>query len=65
MSICVRLSELEVQVGSFVYTFEEPDEADAFQECEAVMNLHYCEAKHPCVSKRSVGEILRGPTHHS
>jgi hypothetical protein len=59
MSICVRLSELEVQAGSFVYTFEEADEADSFQECEAVMSLHYCEAKHPCVNKRSVEDVLK------
>ena len=59
MSICVRLSALEVQVGSFIYTFEEVDEADSFQECEAVLSLHHCEAKHPCVSKRPVDEPLK------
>ena len=33
MAIFVRFSEVEVQAGSFIYTFEVPDEADAFETC--------------------------------
>ena len=52
MPITVRISFTEVQVGRFIYTFEEPDEADGFQACVAAINARYCEQKHPAASKR-------------
>lgn len=54
MPILVRLSALEVQAGRVVYTFDEPDEADAFEACVLAINLAYCEKKHPCVRKKAV-----------
>lgn len=56
MPISFRISELEVQVGRFVYAFEECDEADSFQECVSAINATYCERKHPYATKRTVEE---------
>ena len=45
MPMSIRLSELEVQVGRFVYAFEECDEADGFQACVSAVNASYCDRK--------------------
>jgi hypothetical protein len=51
MPISFRISELEVQVGRYVYAFEESDEADGFQSCVSAVNAGYCERKHPYAAK--------------
>jgi hypothetical protein len=60
MALSVRISPLEVQVGRFVYAFEEYDEADSFEACVTAINVRYCEAKHPCVAKKAVDEHSKG-----
>lgn len=60
MPITVRISPTEVQVGRFMYTFEEPNEADGFQACVAAVNGSYCERKHPAVSKRIADSSSQG-----
>jgi hypothetical protein len=51
MPIRFRISELKVQVGRFVYAFEEGDEADSFQSCVSAVNASYCQRKHPYAAK--------------
>lgn len=53
MTATVRLSPTEVQIGHYIYTFAEPDEADGFEACVAAVSVDYCEQKHPCISKSS------------
>jgi len=68
MPMSIRLSELEVQVGRFVYAFEECDEADGFQACVSVVNASYCERKNPYAAKTpaaqhaKVQSSKRGPS---
>jgi hypothetical protein len=64
MAFSIRLSELEVQVGRYVYTFEEFDEADGFQACVFAINASYCERKHPCVQKTAVALHSKGQRLH-
>lgn len=54
MTAAVRLAPTEVRVGHYVYTFEEPDEADGFEACVAAVSVDYCEQKHPSISRKSV-----------
>jgi hypothetical protein len=62
MPISIRLSELEVQVGRFVYAFEECDEADGFQACISAVNAGYCERKHPYAAKIPAAEHAKAET---
>jgi hypothetical protein len=65
MPISFRISECEVQVGRFVYTFEEGDEADSFQSCISAVNAGYCERKHPYAAKMRAVEHANGqPSEH-
>lgn len=65
MPISFRISELKVQVGRFVYTFEEGDEADSFQACVSAVNASYCERKHPYAAKTPAAEHANGqPSKH-
>jgi hypothetical protein len=56
MPISLRISELKVQVGRFVYAFEEGDEADSFQSCVSAVNASYCQRKHPYAAKIPAAE---------
>jgi hypothetical protein len=60
MPISFRISELKVQVGRYVYAFEEGDEADGFQACVSAVNAGYCERKHPYAAKISAAEHVDG-----
>ena len=60
MPISFRISECEVQVGRFVYAFEEGDEADSFQSCISAVNAGYCERKHPYAAKMRAVEHANG-----
>jgi hypothetical protein len=62
MPISFRISELEVQVGRFVYAFEECDEADGFQACVSAVNAGYCERKHPYAAKVPTAEHAKAET---
>ena len=65
MPISFRISELKVQVGRFVYAFEEGDEADSFQACVSAVNASYCERKHPYAAKTPAAELVnRQPSKH-
>ena len=54
MAVNIRISRTEIQVGHYIYTFEQPDEADSFEACVAAVSAEYCEQKFPCLSKKSV-----------
>lgn len=62
MPISFRLSKLEVQVGRFVYAFEECDEADGFQACVSAVNAGYCERRHPYAAKILAAEHAKAET---
>jgi hypothetical protein len=52
----VRVSPTEVQVNDIIYTFAEPEDADAFEACVAVVQLAYCENEYPAISKRQADQ---------
>jgi hypothetical protein len=60
----IRISATEIQVGHFIYTFDEPDDADSFEACVAAVDVSYCEEKHPCVSKKPVSTHPPGRDTH-
>ena len=65
MPISVRLSDLEVQVGRFVYAFQECDEADGFQACVSMVNASYCERKNPYAAKTLAAHYAKRQTSKS
>jgi hypothetical protein len=65
MASFFRVSPTEIQVGHYVYTFEEPDDADGFAECVAAITVRYCERKFPYLTKRSVDARCEGHIHHN
>lgn len=62
MPMSFRISELEVQVGRFVYAFEESDDADSFQACVSAVNAGYCERRHPYATKTPATEHAKAVT---
>lgn len=60
MTVTVRLSPTELQVGHYIYTFEKPDEADGFEACVAAVSVDYCEQTLLGFSKKSVDARAQG-----
>jgi hypothetical protein len=58
----IRVSTLDVQVDDTLYTFDTPENADAFEACVATVDQAYCESTILAVSKRPVSADPRIPT---
>jgi hypothetical protein len=65
MASSFRVSPTEIQVGHYLYTFEDPDDADSFLACVEAINVNYCEQKFPCINKRSIDARCEGHIHHN